>query len=75
MDDESIPLSQLANEAFNPVAPHGLTQDAPLAAAPPGAILPTDFAALGAELRVNGCGAGPGPGSEAAAGPLLLCWG
>ena len=85
MDDESIPLSQLANEAFNPTAPHDLSLDASVAApALPGApVGPTDFRGLAASL-VNGQGgngggavddAGPGPGSgrtaaAAAAGRL-----
>lgn len=73
MDDESIPLSQLANEAFNPTAPRDLSNDGGAARAAG----PTDFSGLAAHLACNGTGAGgagPGPGSAAvgAAGEARL---
>lgn len=74
MDDESVPLSQLANEAFNPIAPHDYSNEGPLAGQGHG---PTDFAGLAASLAgsddaANGsdaaaaaAAAGPGPSSAA----------
>lgn len=75
MDDESVPLSQLANEAFNPIAPHDYSNEGPLAGQVHG---PTDFAGLAASLAgsddaANGsdaaaaaaAAAGPGPSSAA----------
>lgn len=50
-EDSNIPLSQLANEAFNPVAPRG--------SQPP----PTNFAR---QLPANGASAGHGPGRPVA---------
>jgi hypothetical protein len=64
MEEDTIPLSQLANDAFNPVRPH----QAPVAIG--GA---TDFAGLTASLNGGGNraasveAAGPGPSSIAAA--------
>lgn len=63
MDDESIPLSQLANEAFNPTAPHCLDASASASALPGVAVGPTDFRGLAASLANGADGAGPGPGS------------
>ncbi len=73
-----MPLSQLANEAFNPTAPHDYSNEGPLAGQGHG---PTDFAGLAASLTDGGGGeaanggdaaaaaaaaaAGPGPGSGA----------
>ena len=77
MDDESVPLSQLANEAFNPIAPHDYSNEGPLAGQGHG---PTNFAGLAASLAGSGSGdaangsdaaaaaaaaAGPGPSSAA----------
>ncbi len=66
-DDFGIPLSQLANEAFNPTLPHG---DGGGGGAAPG---PTDFSGQFARAgpHANGAAAdvdaaGPGPGSSAA---------
>lgn len=73
MDDDPIPLSQIANEAFNPVAPHSYTQDYTNEGAAGGAAgQPTDFSGLAESLvAANGgqLGAGPGPGSASAARP------
>lgn len=76
MEDESLPLSQLANEAFNPTAPHDFSNEGPVAGARHG---PTDFAGLATSLTGSGSGnaangsdaaaaaAGPGPGPGSAA--------
>ncbi|PRW20466.1 lysine--tRNA ligase isoform X2 isoform A [Chlorella sorokiniana] len=75
MDDESVPLSQLANEVFNPIAPHDYSNEGPLAGQGHG---PTDFTGLAASLAGSGGGdatngsdaaaaaaaPGPGPGSS-----------
>lgn len=67
MDDDIIPLSQLANEAFNPVAAAHLNGGSNLG--PGAAAGPTDFRDLCDSLRPSGSceAAGPGPGSAAAA--------
>lgn len=64
--DDPIPLSQLANDAFNPIAPHDLSNEG----------FPAGFPGVAARLAVpnsNGVaaveaaaeGAGPGPASAA----------
>jgi hypothetical protein len=66
-DDDGVPLSQLANEAFSTVLPHTTK--------PGTARGPTDFSGLGAALTggggaalvANGVASGAGPGSTAAA--------
>ncbi|KAL4422624.1 hypothetical protein ABPG75_008821 [Micractinium tetrahymenae] len=72
MDDDLIPLSQLANEAFNPVSAAHLNGGSNVGPGAPAG--PTDFSGLGDSLRQGGSGAadaadaaGPGPCSAAAA--------
>ena len=63
MYDDSIPLSQLANQAFNPVVPY----DASIlggGAGGAGGGAPTDFSGLGASLAAAAAGTGAPTGMQ-----------